>query len=81
VAFVAEGAAPPAPGSLKPSIHLRQLKTTKPSHRLPQKTQQIVLPMLGGLFLFDLAYLAALLYKLNGIEGGGGGGGGGGGDK
>ncbi|GBF89280.1 hypothetical protein Rsub_02157 [Raphidocelis subcapitata] len=38
-------------------------------------TLQIVLPMLGGLFLFDMAYLAALLYKLNGLGGGGGGGG------
>lgn len=36
---------------------------------------EIVLPLLGGLFLFDLAYLAALLYKLSAAEGGGGGGG------
>ena len=37
---------------------------------------QVVLPMLGGLFLFDMAYLAALLYKLSAAEGGGDGGGG-----
>ncbi|KAI8466548.1 MAG: hypothetical protein J3K34DRAFT_433500 [Monoraphidium minutum] len=35
-------------------------------------TLQIVLPMLGGLFIFDLAYLAALLWKLSGVDRGGG---------
>lgn len=40
-------------------------------------TLQIVLPMLCGLFLFDMAYLVALLYKLSDVGGDAGGGSGG----